>query len=97
MYTAVWNIEVDGAVHEVKLEWTYWGGERDVYVDGVLVDEDKKPLRWKSDQQVDVAGKRVTVLTRPHSALHSARFSVLLQVDGAEIEPDENLSDIGQR
>ena len=96
MYIAIWNLDVDGSTHEVKLEWTYWGGDRDVYVDGALVSESKLLLRWKSDQEIEVAGRTARVITKPHSVAHAARFTVLLEFQGKELEPDRNLSNIGQ-
>lgn len=97
MYTATWNLDVAGAQHEVKLEWTYWGGERHVFIDGKEVDGSHIPMRWKSTQEVEVEGKQIVVITRPHSVTHPSRFDVLLEVDGKEIEPDSNTTDHGVR
>ncbi|SHH20137.1 hypothetical protein SAMN05443575_3416 [Jatrophihabitans endophyticus] len=97
MYTAVWNVDVDGRAHEVTLKWTYWGGERDVYLDGELVAESTLLLRWKSDQEIDIDGHTARVVTRPHSLAHPDRFTLVLDLDGVEHEPDENRTSHGIR
>ena len=86
MSSAIWQIEVDGQQHEVELQWTYWGGERNVLVDGTIVDADTQALRWKSDQSIDVGGKRCVVITRPKK-VNKVAFDVLLEVDGQELTP----------
>jgi hypothetical protein len=91
---AIWNIDVDGSTHEVRLEWTYWGGQRDVYVDGVPVEGDTVPFRWSSTQPVDVGSKRVAVITRPRK-INKAAFDVFLEVDGEELAPTGDASDDG--
>lgn len=94
MKAAVWNVDVDGQQHEVRLEWTYWGGQRDVYVDGVIVDGDTVPFRWSSTQPIDVGGKRMAVITRPRE-INKAAFDVLLQADGTELKPTGDVEDDG--
>lgn len=29
-----WKVDIDGAQHSVVLDWTYYGGRREVTVDG---------------------------------------------------------------
>ncbi len=94
MKAAIWNVNVNGTAHEVRLEWTYWGGQRDVYVDGTVVQGDTSPLRWSSTQPVDVAGKQVAVITRPRK-VNKAAFDVVLQVDGQELAPTGDAGDDG--
>lgn len=94
MKAARWTIEVDGQQHDVRLEWTYWGGQRDVYVDNQIMDGDTVPFRWSSTQAIEVGSKRVAVITRPQK-INKAAFDVLLEVDGVEIEPTGDASDDG--
>ena len=95
MKAAHWNIDVDGTAHHIELRWTYWGGQRDVYVDGEPIAGSTESLRSSSTQPVDVGGKKVAVITRPRK-VNKAAFDVLLEVDGKEIEPEGDKSDEGE-
>lgn len=84
-------MELDGARHEVVLLWTYWGGAREVQVDGSTVDRSRVPMRWRSEQSFDLAGHRAVVRTRPSSRF-SPWFVITLEVDGRTVEPDAGFS-----
>ncbi|WP_375489381.1 hypothetical protein [uncultured Jatrophihabitans sp.] len=87
MDRATWNVDVHGTGHQIELRWSYWGGRREVYVDGTFAAGDTKVLRWKSRHPVDVAGKTCTVITRPKKHAKTV-FDVFLDVDGQERAPD---------
>ncbi len=87
MERKVWNVDVDGSQHEVVLNWTYYGGARQVVLDGTLVDDDTKAMRWKSEQAFDLAGHRAVVRTRPKRRI-SPYFVVSLTVDGRDVAPE---------
>jgi len=63
-----WTVEIDGARHEIVLLWSYWGGAREVEVDGSTVDRSRVPMRWRSEQSFDLAGHRAVVRTGPRAA-----------------------------
>ncbi len=86
MERKVWRVELDGAAHEVVLNWTYWGGDRQVVVDGALVGDDTRAMRWKSEQRFDLAGHPAVVRTRPKAKV-SPYFVVTLEVDGDVVPP----------
>jgi len=65
MAQKTWNVELDGKTHTVHLNWTYFGGAREVVVDGNVVNEDRKLLRWHSDQHFDIDGHDCHIVTRP--------------------------------
>ncbi len=37
-----WTLDLGDREHTVTLNWTYWSGEREVLVDGKVVNENKK-------------------------------------------------------
>jgi hypothetical protein len=63
-----WTVEVDGGRHEVVMLWSYWGGGREVQVDGRTLDRSRVPMRWCSEQSFELAGHRAVVRTRPRAA-----------------------------
>lgn len=81
-----WTIDLDGREHTVTLNWTYWGGEREVLVDGRVVNEDKKFLRWESHQEFELDGHHCAVITRPQRS-NITEFDIELRVDGRVIAP----------
>lgn len=88
MATKTWTVDTGGTSHEVALDWGYWGGRREVRVDGEVVDSSTVPLRWSSTQEFDLDGHRCVLTTRPSSKL-SARFRIELEVDGEAVRsPD---------
>ena len=87
MERKVWNVDVDGARHHVALNWTYWSGHRQVVVDGELADSSARPMRWASEQAVDVAGRTAVVRTKPSSRV-SPWFVITLEVDGRRVAPE---------
>ncbi len=87
-----WTVETGESTHEVTLDWGYWGGRRVVEVDGEVVDEDTKPMRWKSEQTFPLDGHEVTVRTRP-SMPGSAMFIVELELDGKIVASHDKKGD----
>jgi len=51
-----WTVNVDGAQHTVVLDWTYWGGRREVSLDGQAVGSSTIPMRWRSEQAFQIDG-----------------------------------------
>lgn len=86
MAQKTWNVALDGTTHTVQLNWTYWGGEREVVVDGTVVNEDRKLLRWESDQHFDIDGHHFNIVTRPQ-ALNVTAFDVDLFEGNTRIDP----------
>lgn len=82
-----WTVELDGMTHVVALDWTYWGGDRQVSVDGRVVHRDTRAMRWRSSQDFDLGGHRALVTTAP-SRRGSAFFAIALEVDGRVVDPD---------
>lgn len=91
MEQKTWKFELDGETHVVRLDWTYWGGRRNVTVDGVERHESIVPMRWRSTQEFDVAGHQAVVTTEPTITI-SARFKISLTIDGQRIEPEPGSS-----
>lgn len=87
MERKTWTVSIDGTEHSVALNWTYWGGERQVVVDGEVVDDDARLMRWTSAQEFDLGGHRAVVRTEPAKRF-STQFVITLEVDGAVVEPD---------
>jgi hypothetical protein len=83
-----WTVKTEDGSHEVELRWTYWSGHREVAVDGVLKTSNSLPLRWKSEQRVDIDGHEAVIRTRPSMPL-SAYFTITLELDGVEVPPNE--------
>lgn len=86
-----WTVEVDGDRHAVVLDWTYYGGRREVTVDGRLVSRSSFPLRWRSEQAFRVAGHPAVVRTKP-SGPPSPKFVITLEVDGTVVPPEPGKS-----
>jgi len=82
-----WTVEVDGTEHEVVLEWTYWGGQRKLSLDGQLVHKSTIPMRWSSTQPFEIDGRPAVVRTRPRRMM-SAWFVIDLEVDGQTVKPN---------
>ncbi len=81
-----WDVEVDGHVHEVCLDWTYWGGYRGVRLDGAVVAESAVPMRWRSLQPFPIGSHSAAVRTRPSGPV-SPYFVIELEVDGTVVAP----------
>lgn len=77
--------------HDLVLEWSYWGGKREVTVDGEVVAQNQIPMRGWSEQRFELDGKVAVVRTKPSFAV-SAKFVVTLEVDGREVAPAEGRS-----
>lgn len=88
MYRKTWKIPVDGEEHRVELNWSYWGGAREVLADGKVVNHDRMPMRWRSEQTFDLAGHEVKVITKPSKPL-SGYFKIELTVDGSPVASDD--------
>lgn len=82
-----WSVDVDGTQHVVVLNWTYYGGERQVSVDGQVVDDSTVPMRWRSEQSFGLGGRQAVVRTQPAKRI-SPYFRVTLELDGTVVPPD---------
>ncbi len=83
----VWTVDVDGGPHAVVLHWTYFGGHRELEVDGRVVGESTVPMRWRSEQAFEIAGHRAVVRTQPARRV-SPWFVITLEVEGKAVAPD---------
>ena len=86
-----WIVDLDGRTHTVVLDWTYYGGRRQVSVDGQVVDSSRVPMRWRSTQAFEIDGYRAVVRTRPSGPL-SPLFVIDLEVDGKAVVPEAGKS-----
>ena len=86
-----WTVDLDGDQHTVVLNWTYFGGRREVVLDGQVVDESTIPMRWSSEQTFEIGGRPAVVRTKPRRNL-SPYFVITLEVDGQPVEPDPGSS-----
>jgi hypothetical protein len=86
-----WTIDVDGGQHSVVLNWTYFGGRREVTVDRQVVSKSTIPMRWRSTQGFKIDGHPAVVRTKPSGPL-SPWFVITLDVDGKAVEPDPGKS-----
>lgn len=86
-----WSVELEGSRHAVTLDWTYFGGYREVRVDDRVVDESRIPMRWRSTQSFAIDGHPAVVRTEPSRRL-SPYFVIGLEVDGRLVESDTPLS-----
>ena len=91
MEQKTWTFDLDGQTHVVRLDWTYWGGRRDVWVDGVQRHESVIPMRWRSSQAFDIGEHQGVVTTAPTKTI-SGRFRITLEIDGQPIEPEPGSS-----
>lgn len=89
MAQKTWNVELDGKTHSVQLNWTYFGGAREVVVDGAVVNEDRKLLRWESDQHFEIDGHDCHIVTQPQ-AKNVAAFDVDLFVGNTLINAEHD-------
>lgn len=87
MARAVWNVDVNGTSHEIELKWTYFGGDRDVFVDGTLVQDDDHPMRWQSKQMFVIDGEQFSVVTKPQT-INIAAFDIELHHNNQVLKPD---------
>jgi len=74
-----WQPDVNGSRHEVVLNWTYWGGKRELVVDGEVASRERRPLLSWSDQRFQLDGQACKVVTRPQR-VNIAKFDVELFV-----------------
>ena len=86
-----WNFPLDGADHVVRLDWTYFTGRREVFVDGKQRHESVIPMRWRSSQPFEIEGRNCVVTTEP-TWLLSPQFRISLKIDGKTIEPESGPS-----
>ena len=82
-----WTVDTGGTEHVVALDWTYWGGHREVSVDGQVVGTSTIPLRGRSKQAFVLDGHPAVVTTRPNRAI-SGYFRIERHVDGRPVPPD---------
>lgn len=87
MAKATWNVDVNGTPHQIVLEWSYWGGERTVTVDGKTVQQDDQPMRWQSNQMFEIESESFTVVTKPQK-VNIGAFDVELHRGEDVLEPD---------
>ena len=90
MAKATWQVEVEGHPHTVELEWTYFGGERTLSIDGQVVDDNQIPLRWTSAQEFTIDGQAGRVVTRPQR-VNVAAFDVELYLGDRLIKPTSDV------
>jgi hypothetical protein len=86
MARATWNIDVNGEQHLVELNWTYFGGERELIVDGQVANDNTIPFRWTSEQKFTIGGQEGRVVTRPQR-INVAAFDVELYLGDRLITP----------
>lgn len=86
MAKATWQVDVEGQPHTVVLEWTYFGGERHLSIDGHVVDDDTMPFRWSSEQPFTIDGHNGRVVTRPQM-VNVAAFDIELYLAERLIQP----------
>ena len=82
-----WIVDLDSRTHTVVLDWTDYGGRRQVSVDGQVVDSSTVPIRWRSTQAFEIDGHQAVVRTRPSGPL-SPLFVIYLEVDGKPVVPE---------
>lgn len=82
-----WTVTCDGVDHVVSLEWTYFGGRRDISVDNKAMRTSIWPMRWKSEQHFTLDGRDAVVRTRPYRKAPWL-FVISLEVDGVEVASD---------
>lgn len=100
-----WTVDIDGGEHTVVLNWTYYGGRREVVVDGRAVSKNTIPMRWRSEQAFEIDRQPAVVRTQPArrisrfrdiaEAVHgagAALFVITLEVDGKAVQPDSGKS-----
>lgn len=90
-----WKVASGETTHTVDLLWSYWGGHREVQVDGETVDRSTVPMRWRSKQSFELDGREAVVETRPTKPI-SPFFSISLRFDGDEIA-SESAKSFGER
>lgn len=86
-----WKVASGGTIYAVDLLWSYWGGHREVQVDGQTVERSTIPMRWRSRQSFELADGEAVVETRPAKSI-SPYFSISLGFNGDEIASDSPLS-----
>ncbi len=87
MERKTWTVDVDGRRHAVVLNWTYWGGHRQVVVDGRVMGESSRRMRGHSEQAFEIDGHPAMVRTMPSWRM-SAKFVITLEVDGGAVRPE---------
>lgn len=87
-----WTVDIDGGQHAVALNWTYYGGRREVTVNGRVVSTSTIPMRWRSTQTFDIDGHPAVLCTRPSFPVLSPWFVITLEVDGGVVQPDPGKS-----
>ncbi len=86
-----WTVPLDGMEHRVELHWTYWGGVREVVVDGRVVARSSKLFRAHWEQSFDLDGHRALVTTKSSRRM-SGRFMIDLTVDGSPVRSTSAVS-----
>lgn len=91
MEQKTWRFDLDGTAHVVRLDWTYWGGRREVFVDGEERDASTVLGRWRSSQTFDLDGRHGVVETRPTKMI-SVKLNITLEIDGQPVEAEPGSS-----
>ena len=68
------------------MQWTYFGGERELNVDGQIADDNTLLMRWTSEQHFTVGGRAGRVVTRPQR-INFAAFDIELYLSDRLIPP----------
>lgn len=74
-----WQVDMNGRQHEIVLNWTYWGGKREVVLDGDVISSERRPLLWWSEQPFQIDDEACKVVTRPQK-INTTEFHVELFV-----------------
>lgn len=85
MEQKTWKFDLDDTEREVRLDWTYWGGHREVFLDGVSRHESVIPMRGRSQQRFEIDGHPAIVRTEPENFV---KFKITLEVDGRLVEAE---------
>jgi hypothetical protein len=86
MRRSTWHVDENGSRHEVVLNWSYFGGKRELVVDGQVVSDQRRPVLWWSEQPFQLDGQPCKVVTRPQN-INFAKFEVELLVGDRLIRP----------
>ena len=80
-----WNVILDGKQHIITLNWTYYGGTREVVVDGQMVDRSTEWLRPESKQHFVIDNHMCEIVTRPRQD-DMFTFEIMLFIDGKKVD-----------
>jgi len=87
--SATWNLDVKGTRHIVVFDWNFFGGKREIKVDGAVVNTDSKLLQRESDQSMTIGSEQASVVTRPQAGNPNA-FGLEFHPEDRVLTPDSN-------